>query len=134
MNTTEQAIAWPPSNTDFDPYYEGLRQHRLVVQMCGACSTPRFPPGPGCSSCGSLDFRHIECSGRGEVYSYTIHHRPAIAPFPSPHMIALVELEEGVRMITHFIGDKIRIGMKGRMEFFTQGDVVQPRFRAEESQ
>ncbi len=69
----------------------------------------------------------------GTVYSFVLHRYPVVPPFPSPHPVALVELDEGTRMVSDLIGiepDKIYIGMRVRVEFHAvDPDLVLPQFR-----
>jgi uncharacterized OB-fold protein len=63
----------------------------------------RFPPRPLCPDCASQGVESFAASGRARLYSYVIHQRPAPG-FQPPYAIALVELEEGPRMLTNLVG------------------------------
>ena len=119
----------PVVNRDNAGFWEGVRQHRLLIQRCTDCGTLRHPWLPGCNSCGCLEWDTVEASGEGTVYSYVVMHHP---PFPAftesdhasdtagPYAVALIELAEGVRMISNVVGvpyDKVRIGMPVRLRF-----------------
>ncbi|MFI2431743.1 bifunctional MaoC family dehydratase N-terminal/OB-fold nucleic acid binding domain-containing protein [Streptomyces sp. NPDC018693] len=119
----------PVVNRDNAGFWEGVRDHRLLVQRCTACRTLRFPWLPGCASCGAPDWDTVEACGEGTVHSYVVVHHP---PFPAftasdhaadaagPYAVALVELAEGVRMVSNVVDvpyDKVRIGMPVRLEF-----------------
>ncbi len=75
-------------------------------------------------------------SGRGTLYSYTVVHTPIVPPFEGPYAVALVELEEGPRLITELPGvplDQIRIGMKLEVAFVDLNETVAlPVFRPAE--
>jgi uncharacterized OB-fold protein len=124
----------PVVNRDNAGFWEGVEQHRLLIQRCTACATLRFPWLPGCSHCGGPDWDTVEASGEGTVYSYVVLHHPPFPAFDPPYAVVLVELAEGVRMISNVIGmpyDKVRIGMPVRLVFRTyDGDLTLPVFRA----
>jgi len=84
-------------------FWEGTLAGELRLQRCAACARVRFPPRPVCPACASPDARVFAASGRARLYSYVIHQRPAPG-FRPPYVIALVELEEGPRMLTNLVG------------------------------
>jgi len=89
------------------PYWEACREGRLSLQTCAACGKHRFPPGPVCPECGSTDSRWIDSSGRARVYSWIVVRHPIPADVYAddvPYVVALVDLEEGVRMPTNIVG------------------------------
>ncbi|MHC3471239.1 bifunctional MaoC family dehydratase N-terminal/OB-fold nucleic acid binding domain-containing protein [Streptomyces sp. 7R007] len=126
----------PVVNRDNAGFWEGVAGHRLLLQRCAACATLRFPWLPGCNACGSPDWDTREASGEGTVYSYVVLHHPPFPAFDPPYAVALIELAEGVRMISNVIGvpyDKVRIGMPVRLVFQAYDDeLVLPVFRARE--
>ena len=89
----------PCSNQDFDFFYAGLEDQRLLVQKCSGCGEMRNPPSPMCGDCGSLRWTAEQLSGRGKVYSYIVHHHPPLPGFSTPHPVVLAELEEGIRFL-----------------------------------
>ncbi len=109
----------PTVGDESGPFWEATRQERLLVQWCAACDRGIFYPRvlcPFCSSAGALEWR--EASGRAVVHAAVVEHRPeaAGAAFAQgrPFCIALVDLEEGVRMMTNVVGcppDEVRSGM-----------------------
>ena len=101
-------------------WFEGAREHRLLIQHCTSCGTLRHPPLPACAVCGSLEWDAVESSGRGTVYSYVVVHYPQVPAFEYPLPIGLIELEEGTRVVANLGGvalDAIEIGMAVRAEF-----------------
>jgi uncharacterized OB-fold protein len=122
----------PLSNRDFDFFYEGLEQEKLLIQRCEACSALRTPPGPACYECGSTAWTSIAARGTGLLFSYTVHHHPPLPGFETPHPIGLIELDEGVRVLGAMEPvplDRIRIGMPLEIEFCRRGDIAGFRFR-----
>ena len=98
------------------PWWEAAAQHRLVVQRCASCGHMRLPPAPVCPECRSMESDWHEVSGRGEVYTYTIVHRPIAANQELPYVIAVIALEDagGVRIISNVVGakpDDVEIGL-----------------------
>jgi uncharacterized OB-fold protein len=126
----------PVVNADSRPYWEGARQGKLLLQRCGDCGTLRFFPRYLCTACGSDRTEWAEASGRGTVHSFTIVHRAAFPEFQArtPYVVALVDLEEGPRMMTNIVGDDalaVSIGDAVVVEFEARGTdgAKVPQFR-----
>jgi uncharacterized protein len=83
-------------------FWEGTRAGELRLQKCAACNHVYFPPRPFCPQCASSDVRVLRASGRATLHSYVIHHRP-VPGFVPPYSIAVVELEEGPRLMTNIV-------------------------------
>ncbi|MCB8902621.1 MULTISPECIES: OB-fold domain-containing protein [unclassified Streptomyces] len=124
----------PVVNRDNAGFWEGVAAHRLLIQRCGGCAALRLPWLPGCADCGSPEWDTVEASGAGTVYSYVVMHHPSFPAFDPPYAVGLVELAEGVRMISNVVGvpyDKVRIGMPVRLEFLRVDEELElPVFRA----
>jgi uncharacterized OB-fold protein len=121
----------PAVTADTAFFWEGAQQHRLLIQRCTACRKLRHPPGPACPDCHSLDWESSEVSGRGRLHSYTIVHHPPPPGFTEPAVGIVVELEEGVRLISNLEGTTpLRIGEPLEVTFLdqTEGWTV-PQFR-----
>ncbi len=109
----------PVENQDNAHYWQGLRDGKLLIQRCTSCNTLRHPPQPMCERCQSLQWDSIEASGKGTVYSYTTMYYPEIPPFDYPNTIVLVDLAEGVRLVSQLLNCKpedVKIGMKVEMK------------------
>jgi uncharacterized OB-fold protein len=123
----------PGISDDTRFFWDGARQGKLLIQRCKGCGTLRHPPGPVCPKCHSFEWDALEASGRGTVYSFVVMHYPEVPPFDHPNPIALIELEEGTRLIAQLIGvkpDAIRIGQEVQVEFHTfDDDLALPQFR-----
>jgi uncharacterized OB-fold protein/acyl dehydratase len=123
----------PVINRDNAGFWAGVARHQLLFQQCRQCGTPRFPWLPGCGACGSDEWRAVAASGRGTVYSYVVMHHPPFPAFAPPYAVALVELDEGVRIISNVTGvpcDQVRIGMPVELEFLRADDDLElPVFR-----
>ncbi len=114
------------------PFWQGCQSGDLRYQRCEACGLANFPPTEHCRECLSTQV-HWECSGgRGEIYSWTVVHRPVTAEFSPPYAPAIVTLDEGYQMLTNIIGiapEELRIGMRVRVQFHAVGpDVTLPYF------
>jgi uncharacterized OB-fold protein/acyl dehydratase len=84
-------------------YWEGTAEGELRIQHCPTCGRLRHPPGPMCPSCGTEKQDWIVARGRGTVFSYVVHHHPKVPGKQLPFVVALVELDEGVRMLGELI-------------------------------
>jgi uncharacterized OB-fold protein len=114
-------------------FWEAAREGRLVAQRCGSCGSIRHPPRPVCPACQSFDVDVVRLSGMGEVYSYSLLHHPRSPRFSYPVVVVLVELEEGVRLLSNLVDVEpadVRIGMPVRVDFApADGDLAVPVFR-----
>lgn len=124
----------PVVNRDNAGFWRGVAEHRLLIQRCTACGTPRHPWLPGCNTCGSPDWDTVEASGEGTVYSYVVLHHPPFPAFDPPYAVGLIELAEGVRLVSNVVGvpyDEVRIGLPVRLEFQRcDEELTVPVFRA----
>jgi uncharacterized OB-fold protein/acyl dehydratase len=114
-------------------WWEGVEAGKLLVQRCGGCGTLRHPPRPMCPQCQSLEWDTVEASGRGAVYSFVINHHPRVPAFEYPLVIALVELEEGTRLVSNVVdvepGD-VHVGMPVEVVFTAvDPELTLPLFR-----
>lgn len=120
-------------NLDNQFWFEAAKEHRLVVQRCASCGTLRHPPGPACPECNSFEWDTVEASGRGTVYSYVVAHHPKHPAFDYPLLIAVVELEEGTRLITNLTGvtpEEVEIGMPVEVDWCdADPELTLPLFR-----
>lgn len=95
----------PESTPETEEFWAGARRGELRIQRCNACGKAYFFPRPFCPTCSSKDVAWFTASGRGKLYSYVINHRPAYG-FQDyvPYVIAVVQLDEGPRMMTNIVG------------------------------
>lgn len=97
-------------------FFEGTAAGELRIQTCNACGVLRHPPGPACPDCGALDRGHIVAAGIGTVFSFLVHRAPQVPGKELPLVIALLDLDEGVRMVAEVTGvpadgpDRLTIG------------------------
>jgi uncharacterized OB-fold protein/acyl dehydratase len=123
----------PAVSDDTRFFWEGVERGELLIQRCAACGVLRHPPRPMCPHCGSLEWDTVRASGRGAVHSYVVPHHPRLPAFPDPYVVALVDLEEGTRLVTNLIGvapEDVRIGMAVELTCTKVDDeLVLPLFR-----
>ncbi|MFO1466116.1 MAG: bifunctional MaoC family dehydratase N-terminal/OB-fold nucleic acid binding domain-containing protein [Steroidobacteraceae bacterium] len=114
-------------------FWEGLNQRKLLVRKCSRCGHLHHPPGPMCPECQSLEWMALQCSGRGRIHSFVVVHQPQMPGFKYPLPVALVDLEEGVRVVANLLDiepEKVRIDMPVEVEFVeVDKDFVIPAFR-----
>jgi uncharacterized OB-fold protein/acyl dehydratase len=95
-------------------FFDGAKEHKLLIQRCSNCGVLRHPPRPACAQCRSFKWGTVTASGRGTIYSFVVNHYPQVPAFDYPLVIALVELEEGTRLVANVAGitpDSVAIGM-----------------------
>jgi uncharacterized OB-fold protein len=105
----------PPLGHDNAWWWEGIERGELLIQRCKACGRLRHPPRPMCGACQSLEWEGVRASGRGTLYSFTVLHHPKVPGYDYPLAVALVELEEGTRLVANVAGCEpgaLRIGMR----------------------
>jgi uncharacterized OB-fold protein len=111
----------PVPDGDSKPFWEGVQQHKLLIQRCQACQQFVFYPRALCPHCFSEQLAWVEAAGRGTIYSYTVAHQ-AYGPFAEqvPFVVAIIELQEGVRMmsrITNTSPDTVQVGAPVQVTF-----------------
>ncbi|GAA0218818.1 hypothetical protein GCM10009527_013780 [Actinomadura nitritigenes] len=115
----------PSIGKDTAFFWDGVNAGELRIQRCADCGALRHPPGPMCPECHSPNRDHVVASGRGEVHSYVVHHHPPVPGRTPPYAVAVVQLEEGVRIVGNVNGcppDEVRIGMPVRLVFERMDD------------
>ena len=126
----------PVANADTRPFWEACNRGELLYQRCGSCRRPQFYPRAVCTHCLGADLEWEPSAGRGTVYSVTVNHRapnPAFEP-DVPYAIALVDLDEGFRMMMNVVGcdpASVRIGTRVRVVFESRGEQRIPQAEPE---
>ena len=121
----------PRPTPETQPFWDGCRQGELKLQWCAPCAAAYFPPSPYCPRCLSDEVEWRAASGRGRLHTYVIAHRPAPGfEDDAPYAIAIVELDEGPRMMSNIIGipntpDHLVLDMALRVTFEARGDDVE---------
>jgi hypothetical protein len=119
------------------PFWDATARGELVLPKCTACGTLIWYPRPFCPKCASTSVEWVPASGRGTIYSFTVNRR-GVADLSAyreagVYVLAYVELEEGLRMMTNVVDcdpDSVRIGQKVELVFHDTGEGnALPRFR-----
>jgi uncharacterized OB-fold protein len=115
-------------------FWEGVDAGELRIGTCQACSTLHHPPQPICRSCGGTEMGFTVSTGKGVVYSHVTHHYPPLPGVERPHTVLLVELEEGVRLVsewakgaqpeTTYVGQQVEVAFTP-----VPGGALRPTFR-----
>jgi uncharacterized OB-fold protein len=124
-------------------FWAGCARGELLVQRCGACDAPRFPPRPMCPRCRSVEVRWAPVAGRGTIWSYVVPHPPLLPAYAelAPYNVVVVTLDEDptLRMVGHLLATPeggideidpvtIEIGAPVRVVFQVIDDVTLPRW------
>ena len=123
-----------PTVTDVNRiYYEGCAAGELRVRHCPKCDYRFRFAHSWCINCYSQELSWQKVSGKGTVTNVTIVHQPPYPAFDdiAPYALVLVQLDEGVRMMSNVIGcppDDVHIGMPVKVTFEQRGDVALPMF------
>jgi uncharacterized OB-fold protein len=127
----------PQPTPETQHFWDGCKAGELRLQRCAACARSYFPPRPFCPACGSREVEVYAASGRASLHSYVINHRPRPDMGKEPHSIAVVELEEGPRMMTNIVDcpqtpEALVLDMPVVVTFETFGEIALPLFRPAE--
>lgn len=126
----------PGLTQDNRPFFDAASRDELVIQRCVSCGTLQHPPSPRCASCGSYETDWVRAGGGGSVYAFTVAHHPQVAGFDYPLVIAVVELDEGTRLVTNLVDvdpARVHIGMRVAVRFVDVDDELRlPLFAPEE--
>lgn len=109
------------TDSDSRPYWEGLAQGELRIQRCQTCLRAVFYPRAICPHCHEDRLEWIVASGKGTIYSYTVAHQ-AFGVFAEdvPFVVALIDLPEGVRMMSRIVDaprERVTIGAAVQVTF-----------------
>ncbi|GAA4168574.1 Zn-ribbon domain-containing OB-fold protein [Gryllotalpicola koreensis] len=124
----------PEPTPETRPFWEGTAVGELRIQRCNVCEKFYFYPRPYCPTCLSEDVEWRAVSGRGSLASYNINYRPMpMFKTDQPQVIALVELDEGVRLMSNIVGvepvpEKLPLGLRLTVGFEPRGDQFLPVF------
>jgi uncharacterized OB-fold protein len=124
-------VPFPKPDDVTQPFWDGIAAGRLRLQRCRDCGRHVFYPRAVCPHCTTGELEWVDATGRGSVYSFTVVHRapPGFAD-DAPYAVALVDLEEGVRLMTRLVDaapDEVEVGLA--VEVTIQGEPALPYFR-----
>ena len=119
-------------------FWAGTKDATLKLQQCDECENIYFPPRPFCPSCACRSVSVFDATGNASLYSYVINHRPHPA-FDGPYSVAVIELEEGPRMMTNIINcpqtpESLELDMPLEVVFESMSDEISlPYFQPTQS-
>jgi uncharacterized OB-fold protein len=125
----------PTIDMETQPFWDGLQAGKFLLRHCNACNRDHYYPRPFCPTCWSDDLSWKEASGRGKIYTYSVVHVNDLPPFSErvPYVAAIVELEEGPRVMTNIEGlpfDELAADLPVVVEYKAiSDDVTIPVFR-----
>jgi uncharacterized OB-fold protein len=126
----------PSPTRESQPYWDGLREGRFMLQHCSACGRIRHYPRPVCPHCFSMESTYKEMPTGGAIHSWTVCHHPFNFYFKAtvPYVVALVDMDAGVRVNAQISGiaeGDLAIGKRVRLAFEpVTKDVTLPYFVA----
>jgi uncharacterized OB-fold protein len=116
---------------DAELFWQGVASGKLLLTRCAKCSRLQHPPSPMCPNCGSLEWDGLEASGRGTVHSWILARHPG-GRDDDPRIVALIDLDEGVRLVSNLVdvavGD-VKNDMAVEVTFADVDGMTLPRFR-----
>jgi uncharacterized OB-fold protein len=125
----------PTPDDDTRPFWDAARDGRLLIKRCASCGRAHHYPRPFCPYCWSRDVDWEQARGSGTVYTFSVVHKNDLPPFNErvPYVAAIVELDEGPRMMTNVVDcaiDDVEVGMPVEVTFRAiDEDVTIPVFR-----
>jgi uncharacterized OB-fold protein len=132
-----EGLPLPAYHVDYKEFWDGCKNHRLLIQRCGDCLLYRHYPGPICPKCRSFNAIWQQVSGLGTIWSWTVISSPihSLTENKIPYNIVEVELAEqkGLRLTSNLIEcplDEISIGMPVKVYFEDISEEISlPRFK-----
>ena len=123
----EEQLPQPVANGDSLPYWNAARERKLLIRKCKACNEFHFMPRYLCPTCWSDRLEWVESKGTGKVHSFSIVRRASSAAYAPrvPYVLALIELDEGPRMMANVLGDdalSVAIDDQVKVTFEDRGD------------
>ena len=94
-----------PMTPEAKPYWDGLKQGKLMLPRCGDCNHTFFYPRVLCPRCHSRAITWIQATGKGRLHSFGIAHQSFNRAFKvkPPFVLAMIELEEGPHMVSNLV-------------------------------
>jgi uncharacterized OB-fold protein len=129
-------VPWQPPIVDpfTAPWWAACAERRLLVRRCASCGRAHFYPRPACPHCWSADVDWVEAGGHGTLYSFSVVRENDLPAYRDavPYVVALVDLDEGARMMTTLVDSDpaaVRVGAAVEVVFVSRGEWTFPAFR-----
>lgn len=134
LNVVATTKPIPEPDEASQPFFDGARAGKLMLMRCAECGEFRMPARMHCDACLATATEWVEASGRGTVRTFGVMHQKYHAGFleETPYNLAVVELEEGPRLVTNIVetaNAAIAVGMPVTVAFTDYDDVSLPKFR-----
>jgi uncharacterized protein len=115
LRDTLSARALPAPDNASAHYWQSAAEGKLVLQRCVTCGAYQFYPRALCTSCAG-ETEWVDASGRGSLYTFTVIRQNRSEAFKdlSPYAVGIIDLEEGVRMMSNIVDcdvDRLEVGM-----------------------
>ena len=110
----------PPETELTKPYWDGCNVGELRLQQCNDCHRHQFYPRTVCSHCDSRQLIWVTAAGEGRIASFTVVRRAISRAYSAPYVVALIDLAEGVRMMSNVVDadpEAVRVGDQVRVDF-----------------
>lgn len=119
----------PRPDLDSRPFWDGLRDHKLMILRCDSCAYWIHTPLAGCPRCGSQQLTPRQVRGTGRIYSFTIVHREFTPGVKPPYVAALIDLDEqdSLRLVTQLVNvkvDEVKIGLPVEVVYHDIGEAT----------
>ena len=131
---TETGKPVPQPTPESQPFWDGCLRGELLYQHCASCIRAQFYPRSACAACGGTALEWRRSEGRGTLHAVTVVYRPPSAAFKLdvPYAVALVDLDEGFRMMANVLSadpERVAIGDRVAVTFERRGEIALPQFR-----
>ncbi|MBT4512229.1 MAG: Zn-ribbon domain-containing OB-fold protein [Chloroflexi bacterium] len=114
------------------PFWDGVKEDKLLLQKCKSCGSFLNPPRPMCPKCQSMEQEWVPATGKGKLYSWVTYQESPHPAFKAPYSAVLIELEEGVRIVSNMVKvkpEELQIGMPVQVTFEKVAeDLILPKF------
>jgi uncharacterized OB-fold protein len=104
------------------PFWEAAERHELLIQHCPECDSYQFYPRPFCLACNTSNVEWVQAKGGATIYSLTTVHVQIAPQLNPPYVAAVIELDEGPRMLTNIEGGSPRIGDRVKLAWRERED------------
>jgi uncharacterized OB-fold protein len=122
LSNEEMIKPLPKPSKWSQPFWDNAKKHKLTLKKCKDCGHIDHPPYLYCTNCHSDNSEWVEASGKGKLVAYAIN--TYMVPFPfwddMPYVVAMIDLDEGVRMISNIVEcdhDQLKNGMELEVVF-----------------